>query len=191
AAPSRSAKCPGSSNGCAARPEQPTLTHTPAPGRTCAVVRAAGACHRTEQGHWARSSDDEEVAMSVDLTAIREAAEVLRPVVQRTPVEYSGALSARAGCEVWLKCENLQTGGSFKIRGSYIRMSRLPVEQRQAGVLAASAGNHAQGVALAARMLGISATIYMPEGAALPKVAATEGYGAEVRLHGATVEEAL
>jgi len=129
--------------------------------------------------------------MSVDLTAIRQAAEILRPVVQRTPVEYSGALSARAGCEVWLKCENLQTGGSFKIRGSYIRMSRLPPEQRRAGVLAASAGNHAQGVALAARMLGISATIYMPEGAALPKVAATEGYGAEVRLHGATVEEAL
>src|SRR5699024_2458713 len=136
-------------------------------------------------------SDDEEVAMSVDLSAIRQAAEVLRPVVQRTPVEYSGALSARAGCEVWLKCENLQTGGSFKIRGSYIRMSRLPPEQRRAGVLAASAGNHAQGVALAARMLGISATIYMPEGAALPELAATRGYGAQVRIHGRTVDEAL
>src|SRR5699024_257531 len=124
-------------------------------------------------------SDDEEGAMSVDLAVIRQAAEVLGPVVQRTQVEYSGALSGRAGCEVWLKCENLQTGGSCKNRGSYTRMSRLPPEQRRAGVLAASAGNHAQGVALAARMLGISATIYMPEGAALPKVAATEGYGAE------------
>lgn len=129
--------------------------------------------------------------MSVALTAIRTAAEELQPIVQRTPVQYSGALSARAGCEVWLKCENLQTGGSFKIRGSYIRMSRLSAEEQKLGVLAASAGNHAQGVALAARMLGLSATIYMPEGAALPKIAATQGYGAEVRLHGRTVEEAL
>ncbi|WP_022918555.1 threonine ammonia-lyase [Ruania albidiflava] len=129
--------------------------------------------------------------MSLTLEAVQAAADALRGVVQRTPVQYSRALSEIAGAEVWLKCENLQTGGSFKIRGSYTRMSRLSQEQQRAGVLAASAGNHAQGVALAARMLGISATIYMPEGAALPKLAATRGYGAQVRLHGRTVDEAL
>ncbi|WP_147918168.1 threonine ammonia-lyase [Ruania zhangjianzhongii] len=129
--------------------------------------------------------------MSVTIEAIREAAAALRPVVQETPVQYSRAISELAGAEVWLKCENLQTGGSFKIRGSYTRMCRLSDEQKAAGVLAASAGNHAQGVALAARLLGISATIYMPQGAALPKLAATRGYGAEVRIHGRTVDEAL
>lgn len=129
--------------------------------------------------------------MSVSIDAIRAAGQVLQPVVQRTPVQYSRAISELAGAEVWLKCENLQTGGSFKIRGSYTRMCRLTDEQKAAGVLAASAGNHAQGVALAARMLGIAATIYMPEGAALPKLAATRGYGAEVRIHGRTVDEAL
>ena len=129
--------------------------------------------------------------MSVTIEAIREAAAALRGVVQETPVQYSRAISELAGAEVWLKCENLQTGGSFKIRGSYTRMCRLNDHQKAAGVLAASAGNHAQGVALAARMLGIAATIYMPEGAALPKLAATRGYGAEVRIHGRTVDEAL
>ena len=129
--------------------------------------------------------------MSVTIEAIREAADALRQVVQKTPVQYSRAISELAGAEVWLKCENLQTGGSFKIRGSYTRMCRLSAEQKAAGVLAASAGNHAQGVALAARMLGIAATIYMPEGAALPKLAATRGYGAEVRILGRTEDEAL
>lgn len=129
--------------------------------------------------------------MSVTIEDIRAAADALPPVVQRTPVQYSRAISELAGAEVWLKCENLQTGGSFKIRGSYTRMCRLTEAEKSAGVLAASAGNHAQGVALAARLLGISATIYMPEGAALPKLAATRGYGAQVRIHGTTVDEAL
>src|SRR5690625_445133 len=106
-------------------------------------------------------------------------------------MEYSGALSAFAGAPVYLKCENLQTGGSFKIRGAYTRMARLTAEEKAAGVIAASAGNHAQGVALAARMLGISATVYMPVDAALPKAAATAGYGAEIRRFGTTVDEAL
>lgn len=129
--------------------------------------------------------------MSIDLESIQAAARVLDGVAQRTPMEYSGALSGVAGTEVYLKCENLQTGGSFKIRGAYTRMSRLSPEQKEAGVLAASAGNHAQGVALAARMLGIKATVYMPVDAALPKVAATRGYGAEIRRFGASVDEAL
>lgn len=122
---------------------------------------------------------------------ILAAADSLAPVIQRTPVEFSESLSKMAGVDVWLKCENLQKGGSFKVRGAYVRMSRLSASERRAGVLAASAGNHAQGVALAARRLGVKATIYMPEQAALPKIAATESYGAKVRLEGQTVDESL
>jgi threonine dehydratase len=106
-------------------------------------------------------------------------------------VEESAALSMAAGTRVVLKCENLQRGGSFKIRGAYLRMSRLSPAEASQGVVAASAGNHAQGVALAARSLGIDAVVYMPEGAALPKIAATKGYGATVRIHGRSVDEAL
>jgi threonine dehydratase len=127
--------------------------------------------------------------LSVD--AVRAAAVALEGVIARTPIEESAALSALAGTRVVLKCENLQRGGSFKIRGAYLRMSRLSEEQKRRGVVAASAGNHAQGVALAARALGIDAVVYMPEGAALPKIAATKGYGATVRTHGRTVDQAL
>ncbi|MGC0250249.1 threonine ammonia-lyase [Pseudactinotalea sp. Z1748] len=127
----------------------------------------------------------------ITLEMIRAAARELEGVAQRTPMEYSRALSQVAGVPVHLKCENLQRGGSFKIRGAYTRMSRLSAAQKAAGVIAASAGNHAQGVALAARMLGISATVYMPVDAALPKVAATAGYGAEIRRAGSSVDEAL
>ena len=101
------------------------------------------------------------------------------------------ALAERVGGPVWLKCENLQRTGSFKIRGAYTRISRLTDEERARGVVAASAGNHAQGVALAARLLGCAATVFMPEAAPLPKVAATRAYGAEVRLVGQTLTEAL
>ncbi len=125
------------------------------------------------------------------LEEIEAAAAALDGVATRTPVEESGALSRFAGTRVVLKCETLQRGGSFKIRGAYLRMSRLSPEEQRRGVVAASAGNHAQGVALAARTLGIDAVVYMPEGAALPKVAATKGYGATVRTHGRTVDEAL
>lgn len=121
--------------------------------------------------------------------AVAEA--VLRGVVHETPVLESTALSALAGGRVMLKCENLQRAGSFKIRGAYLRMSRLTADERARGVVAASAGNHAQGVALAARLLGMRATVFMPEGAALPKIAATSEYGAEVVLGGATLDEAL
>ena len=122
---------------------------------------------------------------------IRLAARALDGEVTRTPVAYSRALSEAVGVPVWLKCENLQRTGSFKIRGAYYRMSRLTAESRARGVVAASAGNHAQGVALAAARLGIPATVYMPTDAALPKVAATSAYGAEVRLVGDSVAEAL
>ncbi len=119
------------------------------------------------------------------------AREVLRPVVRQTPLLESSALSALLGGPVFLKCENLQRGGSFKVRGAYVRIARLTEAERARGVIAASAGNHAQGVALAAASLGAHATVVMPAGAALPKVAATRSYGAEVILHGAAVEDAL
>ena len=114
-----------------------------------------------------------------DFEAAREA---LRGVSVLTPMEESRWLSALAGGPVLIKAENLQRTGSFKIRGAYLRMSRLSEEEKANGVVAASAGNHAQGVALAAQMLGIKATVFMPAGAPLPKLAATRGYGARVEL---------
>jgi threonine dehydratase len=116
---------------------------------------------------------------------------VLLPVVRQTPLLESSALSALVGGPVYVKCENLQLGGSFKVRGAYLRISRLTDAQRARGVVAASAGNHAQGVALAAASLGTRATVVMPTGATLPKIAATRSYGAEVVLHGAAVEDAI
>lgn len=90
-----------------------------------------------------------------------------------------------------LVTENLQRAGSFKIRGAYNRIAQLRPDEKARGVVAASAGNHAQGVALAAQRLGVRATVFMPEAASIPKVAATRGYGAEVVLHGRTIDEAL
>lgn len=133
------------------------------------------------------------MADSVEITIedVRTARRLLEPVINATPLEFSRALSDRVGTECYLKCENLQRAGSFKIRGAYTRMSRLGSQERERGVVAASAGNHAQGVALAAQLLGIKAKVYMPVGAAMPKLAATRGYGAEVEQVGATLEESL
>ena len=127
----------------------------------------------------------------VTAAEIEVAAELLAGIVRHTPLEHSRALAEQVGGPVWLKCENLQHTGSFKIRGAYTRISRLTDEERARGVVAASAGNHAQGVALAARLLGASATVFMPETAPLPKVAATRSYGAEIHLVGQTLTEAL
>jgi threonine dehydratase len=112
-------------------------------------------------------------------------------VAKQTPMESSAFLSELLGSPVFLKCENLQRTGSYKIRGAYNRLSKLTADERARGVVAASAGNHAQGVALAARELGIKATIFMPVGVALPKLQATRNYGAEVVLRGHTVDEPL
>ena len=121
-----------------------------------------------------------------------EAARVLLDGVARTtPLEGSRALAEQVGGPVYLKCENLQRTGSFKIRGAYVRIARLTPEERANGVVAASAGNHAQGVALAASLLGCTATVFMPVGAPIPKVQATKAYGAQVRLEGDTVDDAL
>lgn len=127
----------------------------------------------------------------IGLTEISAAADLLRGVAIRTPMEESRWLSALVGGPVLLKCENLQRTGSFKIRGAYVRMSRLTADERRRGVVAASAGNHAQGVALAAQLLGVDATVFMPNGAPLPKVNATRAYGAKVVFHGAILDEAL
>ncbi|MDX6273079.1 MAG: threonine dehydratase [Frankiales bacterium] len=128
---------------------------------------------------------------AVTLADIEAARELIKDVVRRTPVEGSRTLSDRVGGPVHFKCENLQRAGSFKLRGAYTRLVRLSAEERAAGVVAASAGNHAQGVALAAQLLGIRSTIFMPHGAPLPKMQATRAYGAEVKLHGYTLDEAI
>ncbi|MGN6198473.1 threonine ammonia-lyase [Humibacter sp.] len=125
------------------------------------------------------------------LDEIEHAHEIVARVAKKTPVETSNHLTELLGSPVLLKCENLQRTGSYKIRGAYYMMSKLSGEQRAHGVVAASAGNHAQGVAFAARQLGVKSTIFMPLGVALPKLQATRDYGAHVVLGGATVEEPL
>ena len=127
----------------------------------------------------------------VTLADIEAARTVLEGHSITTPMEESRWLSAIAGGRVLLKCENLQRTGSFKARGAFVRISRLSEDERARGVVAASAGNHAQGVALAAQRLGIAATVFMPEGAPIPKERATRGYGAEVVFEGRYLEDAL
>ncbi|MEV6809807.1 threonine ammonia-lyase [Streptomyces sp. NPDC017248] len=128
---------------------------------------------------------------SVTLDDVRGARKMLSGVARETALESSRYLSRTVGAPVHLKCENLQRTGSFKLRGAYVRIAGLLPEERAAGVVAASAGNHAQGVALASSLLGVHATVFMPRGAPLPKVSATREYGAEVRLHGQVVDETL
>ncbi|MFF7410955.1 threonine ammonia-lyase [Streptomyces lydicus] len=130
-------------------------------------------------------------AAPITVDDVREAHKMLSGVSRATAMEGSRYLSGLVGAPVHLKCENLQRTGSFKIRGAYVRIAGLSAEERAAGVVAASAGNHAQGVALAASLLGVRSTVFMPVGAPLPKVAATREYGAEVRLQGQVVDETL
>lgn len=126
----------------------------------------------------------------VSIEKIETARPIVAKVARHTPLEASRTVSTLAGREVLLKCENLQTTGSFKVRGAYARLSALTSEERARGVVAASAGNHAQGVAYAARLLGISSTVFMPFAAAIPKVEATRSYGAEVVLEGEIFDDA-
>ena len=129
--------------------------------------------------------------MTVSLADIEAVAGLVADVAITTPMEESRWLQALVDGPVLLKCENLQRTGSFKIRGAYVRLSRLSADERARGVVAASAGNHAQGVALAAQILGIKATVFMPEGAPIPKANATRAYGADVRFHGEYLTQAL
>lgn len=129
--------------------------------------------------------------MPVTVEDIRSARAGLADIARVTPMMPARYLADRVGGPVWLKCENLQVAGSFKVRGAYTRLTRLTPAERDRGVVAASAGNHAQGVAVAASRLGIAATVFMPDGAPLPKVTATRGYGAQVRFAGSTIDDAL
>ena len=122
---------------------------------------------------------------------IEAARDRIQEVILRTPTIYSDTLSKLVGKEVFLKLENLQKTGSFKIRGAYNKLSQLPASMRKKGVVAASAGNHAQGVALASSILGIHSTIVMPEGVSLAKQMATQAYGGEIILFGENTDEAL
>jgi threonine dehydratase len=127
----------------------------------------------------------------LSLADIEAARELLTGVVKTTPLIPSRPLSEICATPAWLKCENQQRAGSYKVRGAYTRIARLSPEERGRGVVAASAGNHAQGVALAAELLGAHATVFMPEGAPLPKVTATKGYGASIEYAGTSVDDAL
>lgn len=117
------------------------------------------------------------------LSSVREAAERLAGVANRTPVVESRTLNGRVGAEVFVKCENLQRSGSFKFRGAYNAIARLSADERSRGVLAYSSGNHAQALALAGRLLAVPTAIVMPNNAPRAKLAATRGYGAEVILY--------
>jgi threo-3-hydroxy-L-aspartate ammonia-lyase len=123
---------------------------------------------------------DTSFELAIKLADVRQAAERLRGVANRTPVVTSRTVDSLVGAQVFFKCENLQRGGAFKFRGAYNRLVALSPEEAARGVVAFSSGNHAQGVALAARELGIRATVVMPTDAPALKLAATAGYGAEI-----------
>ena len=124
------------------------------------------------------------------LEKFEEAAEVVKGVTQETKLIYSEYFSSITGNKVYFKPENIQFTGAYKVRGAYYKMSTLSEEERQRGIITASAGNHAQGVAYAAKRYGVKATIVMPTGTPLMKVNRTKSYGAEVILHGEVYDEA-
>src|SRR5947199_6948975 len=125
------------------------------------------------------------------LADVQEARQRLLGIAEQTPIYLSETFSRRSGREVRLKAENLQRTGSFKIRGAVNKLSTLSTEERAAGVVAASAGNHGQAVAWAARELGAPATIYVPLDAPMAKVEACRNYGAKTVMSGADFEDAL
>jgi threonine dehydratase len=127
--------------------------------------------------------------MELNLSKIQEAQSNIKGAVRRTPLFYTSTYSDRCGCSVYLKCENKQKTGSFKLRGAFNKLVSLTEEEKSKGVIASSAGNHAQGVAFAATSFGVKATIVMPLTAPLSKVAATKGYGAEVVQAGQVYDE--
>ena len=129
------------------------------------------------------------MALPISFDDVLAAAQRLRPVAHRTPMMRSAAADARTGAKLFFKCENLQRIGAFKFRGAYNALARFGPEQRRAGAVAFSSGNHAQAVALAARMLDMPATLVMPRDAPAIKVAATRGYGAEVVLYDRRTED--
>lgn len=140
--------------------------------------------------HDSTSDTTQEAGASVTIANIWQAHEFLKPLLHHTPLTPSRTLRKMTGADIYLKSEHLQRSGSFKVRGASYKISRLTAEQCQHGVIAASAGNHAQGVAIAAAQRNVPCTIVMPEGAPLAKVTATQEYGATVVLHGSTYDDA-
>jgi len=136
------------------------------------------------------TTSSQETHTPVTIADIWEAYKLLKPRLHHTPLAPSRTLREITGADIYLKAENMQRSGSFKVRGASYKISRLSKEEYSCGVIAASAGNHAQGVAIAAAQYNISCTIVMPETAPLAKVTATQGYGAEVVLHGFTYDDA-
>ncbi len=131
-----------------------------------------------------------DLPLPITLADIRSAAATIAGAVERTPMAHSRTLSEICGCTIFLKFENLQYTASFKERGALNKLARLSPAQRKAGVIACSAGNHAQGVAYHAQRLGIPAVIVMPEGTPFTKISQTRKFGAEVVVHGADLSEA-
>lgn len=125
------------------------------------------------------------------MAQFKKAHKVLGEIIEPTPLIYNEWLSNQYGCKIYLKLENMLPIGSFKMRGATFKISQLTAKEKKHGVLAVSAGNHAQGVAWAARRFGIEATIVMPEGSPLTKIRNTEALGAKVILHGTSIEEAF
>ena len=128
--------------------------------------------------------------LQVTLQDIKEAKETIKDIVKKTDMLECASLSNKTKANVFYKCENLQRTGSFKVRGACNKIANLTDEEKANGVIASSAGNHAQGVALGAKMSGIKSTIVMPATAPLLKVSATKGYGAEVVLNGLVYDDA-
>ncbi|MCS6837852.1 MAG: threonine ammonia-lyase [Bdellovibrionaceae bacterium] len=131
------------------------------------------------------------MSLKVTFSDIQKAAQVIENVTHRTPLEASHTASSMLGASCYFKLENLQKTGSFKIRGAYNKIHSLSAEHKKKGVIASSAGNHAQGVARSAQLQGVRATIVMPKGASLVKAQATQSYGAQVIFHGDSVDEAI
>ena len=131
------------------------------------------------------------MADMLTLEKFEEASEIVKEVTSETKLIYSEFFSNQTGNKVYLKPENMQYTGAYKLRGAYYKISTLTDEERSKGLIAASAGNHAQGVALAATRMGIKSVVCMPDGAPISKVEATKAFGAEVCLHGATYDDAF
>ncbi|MTK11572.1 MAG: threonine ammonia-lyase [Clostridiaceae bacterium] len=127
--------------------------------------------------------------MELNLERIKKAQETIKDVVRKTPLFYTSTFSKQCGCNLYLKCENKQKTGAFKLRGAYNKVANLTEEEKSRGVIASSAGNHAQGVAYAATAFGVKATIAMPVTAPQAKVQATKGYGADVIQAGQVYDE--
>ncbi len=127
----------------------------------------------------------------IDIEDIYKAQKNLKNIIKNTKLDLSLSASQKLGLDIYIKFENEQLTGSFKIRGAYNKISQLPLEVRKKGIIASSAGNHAQGVAKSCQLLNIPATIIMPKSASLVKAQATRGYGAEVIFHGDVVDDAI